>query len=78
MYFCFLCSIVLFTLLLLCLKEPKFTLEGDKSWKLVDLQNLSVYFDQELLGDLEGRNIQVSLGGPIHSFEALWVWLNRG
>ena len=47
------------------MKEPKFTVEGEKAWKLVDLQNLWVYFDQELLGDLDGRNILVSLSAAL-------------
>lgn len=31
------------------------------AWKLMDLQNFSVYFDHELLGDLEGLKLTVSL-----------------
>ena len=47
-------------------KEPKFTADGEKAWKLVDLQNLLVYFDHELLGDLDGRNILVSIICSFH------------
>ena len=57
----FFCGMHCVFVLFLCVKEPKFTVEGEKAWKLVDLQSLCVYFDQELLGDLDGRNILVSL-----------------
>ncbi len=30
------------------------------AWKLIDLQNFSMYFDHELLGDLEGPKLVVS------------------
>ena len=33
----------------------------DKIWKLMDLHNFVVYFDHELLGDLEGQDLVVSL-----------------
>ena len=33
---------------------------GDKAQKLVDLSNFSIYFDTELLGDLEGQALVVS------------------
>lgn len=32
----------------------------DMSWKLIDLQNFAVYFDHELLGNLEGQDFVVS------------------
>ena len=30
------------------------------AWKLMDLQNFALYFDHELLGDLEGQSLTVS------------------
>ena len=32
---------------------------GEKARKLVDLSNFSIYFDSELLGDLEGQALVV-------------------
>ena len=32
---------------------------GEKAQKLVDLSNFSIYFDSELLGDLEGQALVV-------------------
>ena len=31
------------------------------AWKLMDLQNFAVYFDDELLGNLEGAKLVVSV-----------------
>jgi vacuolar protein sorting-associated protein 13D len=33
---------------------PQFTSGGDKSYKIVNISNISAYWDEELLGDLEG------------------------
>ena len=43
------------------LQEPKFVSGGDKAQKLVDLSNFSIYFDTELLGDLEGQALVVRI-----------------
>ena len=40
-------------------QEPKFVSGGEKAQKLVDLSNFSIYFDTELLGDLEGQALVV-------------------
>ena len=37
-----------------------FTSGEEMAWKLMDLQNFAVYFDHELLGDLEGHGLIVS------------------
>lgn len=34
---------------------------GEKAQKLVDLSNFSIYFDSELLGDLEGQALVVRI-----------------
>ena len=39
--------------------DAKFVTGGDKARKLFDLQNISVYFDTELLGDIEGQDLVV-------------------
>ena len=39
--------------------EPKFVSGGERARKLVDLNNFSIYFDTELLGDLEGQALVV-------------------
>ena len=41
-------------------QEPKFVTGGEKAQKLFDLQNFSVYWDSEILGDTEGQKLVVS------------------
>ena len=45
-------------------QEPKFVSGGEKAQKLVDLSNFSIYFDTELLGDLEGQALVVRNSVP--------------
>ena len=52
-------------------QEPKFVSGGDKAQKLVDLSNFSIYFDTELLGDLEGQALVVSTV-PNQEYSTLW------
>ena len=42
-------------------QEPKFVSGEEKARKLFDLQNFSAYFDTEVLGDLEGQELMVSV-----------------
>ena len=53
-------TVVLCVLMSVCtFQEPKFVSGGEKAQKLVDLSNFSIYFDSELLGDLEGQALVV-------------------
>lgn len=45
-------------------QEPKFVSGGEKAQKLVDLSNFSIYYDTELLGDLEGQALVVRNSVP--------------